>query len=70
MLRRATEEVGSRRNSCLTFSIYLNVMGRRALFSNDPEPFGFDSLLVEKRQPKLNTIFGTGDLKSLNQKND
>ena len=68
MLRRATEEVGSRRNSCLTFSIYLNVMGRRALFSNDPEPFGFDSFI--KTQPKLNTIFSTGDLKSLNQKND
>ena len=41
MLRRAAEEVGPK--ECLPDLLYLNVVVRRALFSDDPEPSGFDS---------------------------
>jgi len=41
MLRRAAEEVDPK--ECLPDLLYLNVVVRRALFSDDPEPSGFDS---------------------------
>ena len=48
MLRRAAEEVGPK--ECLPDLLYLNVVVRRALFSDDPEPSGFDSFFGGQRK--------------------
>ena len=48
MLCRAAEEVGP--EECLPDLLYLNVVVRRALFSDDPEPSGFDSFFGGQRK--------------------